>query len=97
MATQDQNSTLTATYSSPTGTHIFEHTLKVLPLQFSIEEKTGYLSSLRSSVTKLQEEVNHFLTAKMEEDKATASQGSGKTDDKREEEQYGEEVVEDDG
>ncbi len=45
----------------------------------------------------LQEEVNGFLTTKMEEDKALAASAGMKVDDKAEEENYGEETVEDDG
>jgi len=88
---------LTASYASPTGSKDFEHSLPSLPSQFSTEQKTNYLSALRSLVVKLQEEVNTFLTAKMEEDKVIAPQAAGKVDDKTEEENYGEEVVEDDG
>ncbi|MCJ1244014.1 hypothetical protein MMC30_001211 [Trapelia coarctata] len=98
MASTDSQSTgpLTASYASPTGSEVFEHKLPSLPPQFSAEQKTSYLSALRSSVVKLQEEVNTFLTAKMEEDKTTAPQAAAKVDDKKEEENYGEEVVEDD-
>ncbi|MCJ1388463.1 hypothetical protein MMC18_001310 [Xylographa bjoerkii] len=93
--TSDHSPSLKADYASPTGTHQFEHSLKALPVQFSTVEKTAYLSALRSSVTHLQEEVNSFLTAKMEEDKAVAAPSTGAMDDKKEEENYGEEVVED--
>ncbi|MCJ1384607.1 hypothetical protein MMC17_007725 [Xylographa soralifera] len=93
--TSDHSPSLKADYASPTGSLQFQHPLKVLPAKFSIEEKTAYLSALRSAVTHLQEEVNTFLTAKMEEDKAIAVERTGVTDDKKEEENYGEEVVED--
>ena len=46
---------------------------------------------------KLQDEVNGFLTTKMEEDKALAGSAGTKVDDRAEEENYGEEKVEDDG
>ncbi|KAI4134803.1 MAG: hypothetical protein LQ341_005964, partial [Variospora aurantia] len=60
---------------------------------------TSYLSTLRASVTQLQGEINAFLTEKMEEDKALAASAGGgvKVDEKREEEYYGEEDVEDEG
>ena len=45
-------------------------------------------------MVQLQDEVNSFLTAKMEEDKALASMVGGKVNDKEEEENYGEEAVE---
>ncbi|MCJ1283461.1 hypothetical protein MMC26_002790 [Xylographa opegraphella] len=92
----EQTPSLTADYASPTEKHKFEHPSPVLPEKFSVEEKTAYLSALRSAVTHLQEEVNTFLTAKMEEDKAVAVQKTGVIDDKKEEENYGEDVVEDD-
>lgn len=41
---------------------------------------------------RLQDEVNGFLTDKMEEDKMIAALGGGKVDDQKEEENYGEEV-----
>ena len=94
-STTEEQLPLTAEYASPTGTHKFEQQLNALPAQLSTEEKTAYLSALRSSVTKLQEEVNAFLTTKMEEDKAIVAQGNGIIDDQKEEENYGEEVVED--
>lgn len=63
----------------------------------STAEKTEYLSNLRQSVTKLQDEINTFLTEKMEEDKALAAKAGLKVDEKKEEERYGEEDVEDEG
>lgn len=56
-----------------------------------------YLSALRKSVVRLQEEVNEFLTAKMEEDKDLAAGAGVEVDDRAEEENYGEETVEDEG
>ena len=88
---------LKAIYSSPNASKTFEYSLPRLSTQHSTEEKTAYLSALRSSVVKLQEGVNNFLTAKMEEDKAATSQTPGSVDDKKEEENYGEEVVEEEG
>ncbi|MCJ1317666.1 hypothetical protein MMC15_002991 [Xylographa vitiligo] len=91
----DHNPSLKANYTSPSGNQKFEHPLNALPVELSVEEKTAYLSTLRSAVTCLQEEVNTFLTSRMEEDKAIAVQRTGVIDDKKEEENYGEEVVED--
>ncbi|MCJ1432851.1 hypothetical protein MMC27_002209 [Xylographa pallens] len=93
--TSDHNPSLKADYASPTENHKFEHPLKALPTPFSTADKTAYLSALRSEVTHLQKEMNTFLTAKMEEDKAISVQRTGVIDDKQEEENYGEEVVED--
>lgn len=65
----------------------------------------AYLSELRTSAKQLQEDVNVFLTKKMEEDKATAGRegvvgsapgdkkGVEKSRDEIEEENYGEEEV----
>ncbi len=48
-------------------------------------------------MVRLQDEVNVFLTARMEEDKALASLAGVKGDDRKEEENYGEEVGDEDG
>ncbi|PWY90646.1 Gon7-domain-containing protein [Aspergillus heteromorphus CBS 117.55] len=60
----------------------------------STANKTAHLAELRARVPDLQNEINVFLTARMEDDKKAA----GQTDEKesREEENYGEEVVEED-
>lgn len=66
--------------------------------QFS-KVKTAYLSELRPLVKEMQREINVFLTAKMEEDKNSTSDGvqtNGKGKDEVEEEKYGEEDVEED-
>jgi len=89
------HSTLKAEYSSPESTRSFSQILPSASVQ-STQEKTQYLSALRKSVVQLQGEVNEFLTAKMEEDKALAK-GTGRVDDGAEEENYGEEGVEDKG
>ena len=43
---------------------------------------------------RLQEDVNSFLTARMEDDKVSASMGGGRVDEGKEEENYGEEMEE---
>ena len=91
----DSGTALQADYASPDVTKAFTHPLPAAS-NASTEEKTNYLSALRKSVVKLQEEVNGFLTTKMEEDKASAAGAGMKIDDKAEEENYGEEKVEDD-
>ena len=91
----DSGTALQADYASPNVTKSFTHPLPAAS-NASTEEKTNYLSALRKSVVKLQEEVNGFLTTKMEEDKALAAGAGMKIDDKAEEENYGEEKVEDD-
>ena len=86
---------LQATYRSPTSSETFAHTLPSASVA-STEEKTAYLSALRKSVVKLQEDINGFLTTKMEEDKALSASAGIKVDDKAEEDNYGEERVEGD-
>jgi len=87
------SSSLQASFSSPSATQTFTHTLPSASVT-STEEKTHYLSMLRQSVVKLQGEVNDFLTGKMEEDKKLAARAGGTIsaiDDKAEEDAYGEE------
>jgi len=96
---------LTATYNSATTstTHTFSRPLPTASANATTEERTNYLAALRSSVTEVQDEINTFLTQKMEEDKANATavggEGSGKAkvDEEREEEGYGDEEEEDEG
>ena len=91
---------ITAQYSSLSGEEVFTLPLSAkCPPNPSTSEKTAYLSELRSSAKTLQENVNGFLTEKMEEDKAREAREKGaktKTQDEIEEEQYGEEPVEED-
>ncbi|KAK3943558.1 hypothetical protein QBC46DRAFT_377392 [Diplogelasinospora grovesii] len=102
MATQELS--FAAAYSSPTN-EPFSAT-KSLPLPAPVpsasagdeaERKSKYLNSLRKAVLDVQEEVNKELTARMEEDKAREASVNGKpvaVDEDKEEENYGEEVVE---
>lgn len=91
---------LRADYSSPSDKQEFSQQLSAkCPPNASTAQKTAYLSELRASTKKLQENINTFLTAKMEQDKARDAREKGakaKTRDEIEEEQYGEEVVEED-
>lgn len=90
--------TLKATYSSPTNAPFtYEQPLQAPPSS-STKDKTTYLSTLRKATVDLQERINKELTERMEEDKAKDVSGKGKADidDKKEEENYGEEVVEED-
>jgi hypothetical protein len=98
---------LQARYQSSNGEKLFNYELKEsqgkskersLPA-----EKAIYLANLRSSVAKLQKEVNAFLTQKMDEDKAAVvagamdmGKGKARLDDELEEENYGEEVLNED-
>ena len=88
---------LRAEYSSPSGKQDFAQQLSAkCPRNASTAEKTAYFSELRARTKKLQENINTFLTAKMEEDKDPDAREKGvkaETRDEIEEEQYGEEVV----
>lgn len=92
---------LRAVYNSPNDSKAFE---KPLPSAkpTDTKSKVAFLSDLRASTKQLQDDVNTFLTAKMEEDKTASSSlpdGGGikktKLQDEEEEENYGEEKVDD--
>jgi hypothetical protein len=103
---------LSATYTnsstSPVTTHQFSYPISapIPPItSISVKDKTAYLSDLRTSTKQLQDELNIFLTQKMEEDKLHAvtnghdsqeKKAGTKNADEVEEENYGEEKVEDD-
>lgn len=98
--------TLTATYKSPTNTS-FTHTQPLqTPPTSSAQDRVAYFSALKMATVELQERINKELTERMEEDKAKdIAAGGGKgsgvngkvvVDEKKEEENYGEEVVEED-
>ena len=94
---QDQQAqSLRAEYTAPKNSKDFEKTLPSCDIT-NTEGKTEYLAALRGSVGKLQDEINTFLTAKMEEDKALAARAGAKVDDRKEEENYGEEGREAEG
>ncbi|EXJ79559.1 hypothetical protein A1O3_07838 [Capronia epimyces CBS 606.96] len=94
---EGSSATLSAVYHSPSGDKAFRHSTP-LPQPgrgraLDVQAKTKYLADLRASGKKLQEEINKFLTEKMEEDRTGVSQQ--KAGDELEEENYGEETVED--
>lgn len=85
-------SRLTAHYASATGTHVFSLPLvSTSSTSTSTVDKTAQLSNLRASVSQLQDEINVFLTAKMDEDKATAADAAREEEAER---GYGEEAEE---
>lgn len=89
---------LTAHYSAPSSaSRSFSQTLPASSHTPSTEDRTTYLSALHESIGKMQDEVNAFLTQKMEEDKRAAGNAAATTEETKEEENYGEEVVEDEG
>ena len=89
-----RSSILKADYVGSNSTKSFRHRLPTSSVS-TTKEKTQYLSTLRESIAKLQDEVNGFLTLKMNEDKALAADAGKKVDDKAEEENYGEETIDD--
>ncbi|PWY96265.1 hypothetical protein BO94DRAFT_3982 [Aspergillus sclerotioniger CBS 115572] len=89
--------TLHAIYTSPQQTHTFEHPITTTH-PTSVATKVTYLAELRKLVPNIQNDINVFLTERMEEDKKAAeAQGQAVSDKEvKEEENYGEEVVEED-
>jgi hypothetical protein len=87
---------LTAEYSAPNGqSRAFTHTLPPSSKEPSTTERTTSLTALRSAVTDTQDQINAFLTQKMDEDNKKAGVVSA-VDDAKAEELYGEETVEED-
>ncbi|KAI1104834.1 hypothetical protein F4804DRAFT_173657 [Jackrogersella minutella] len=98
--------------SSLTSTTSFALSMPItLPHSDSVAHKTAYLNTLCETVSLLQERVNSELTARMDEEarevaamsttstgtKGNKSVGISGIDETAEEENYGEEVVEDEG
>ena len=100
MTTSDSSATarLSADYESPAGQHTFSYEVPAISEKQSTEETTAFLAKLRQSAVQMQQDVNTFLTQKMDEDKAMEStkevQHSAKVDEDKEEDNYGEEVDE---
>lgn len=85
-----------ATYQSDVSEPFsFSQTLPA-PDTASVQQKTDYLAKLRHAVVDVQEKINKELTARMDEDKARDASGRKipDVDEAKEEENYGEEVVE---
>lgn len=59
----------------------------------STQDRVAHLSNLQASLKKLQSDVNAFLTDKMVQDKTA---GVAKGDDAKDEETYGEEIIDED-
>jgi hypothetical protein len=94
--TQDNQKLLSATYTATSAEpQVFKRDLPACSENPSTEERTDYLSGLRSSVSQIQSDINVFLTKKMEEDNAKSEKNA--VNDEKEEENYGEEVVEEGG
>ena len=90
----DRRQYLTADYNSDTGQTQFKHNIGAVSESSPTKDRVEYLAKLRSSVVALQDEINAFLTKKMDEDKVL--EGKNKTlNDKKEEANYGEEIMDD--
>ena len=90
---------LLATYQSAAGNgsaHVFKTALPAIPHDADTDQRVAYLEELRTSIVQLQSDVNVFLTGKMEEDNAKTQGEKRVIDDAKEEENYGEDVVEED-
>lgn len=102
MATPNGTSTapkqhvLSATYQSGANEPFSFSQAFPVPNAEDIGERTSYLAELRAGVVDIQEKVNKELTARMEDDKARDATGANvpDVDEAKEEENYGEEVVE---
>ncbi|KAJ4330041.1 hypothetical protein N0V95_010112 [Ascochyta clinopodiicola] len=70
-----------------TGTHAFSAPLPATSASASVTDRVAFLGALQSDLKTLQSDINTFLTQKMADDKAS---------DAKEEENYGEEVVDED-
>ncbi|KAJ5610158.1 hypothetical protein N7510_006877 [Penicillium lagena] len=86
---------LDAVYKGPQGNRTFQHPIPLDPTSDTATTKKTHLAALQSLVPKLQDEINVFLTERMEEEKKAQGQVVSEKEAK-EEENYGEEVVEDD-
>lgn len=80
-------SSLSADYASPSSTQNFSAQLPAVSSSSSTADRVAYLGDLQANLKTLQSDINTFLTQKMADDKAG---------DAKEEENYGEEVVEED-
>ena len=91
-----QDQILSVTYQSPDNA-AFTYTQKLpTPPTVKTSDRTSYLGALRKAAAKMQEQINKELTARMEEDKARDAEGTKPkaVDDAKEEDNYGEEIVE---
>jgi hypothetical protein len=96
MTDPDNRTAITVKYTAPsTEPQLFQRSLTTCPSNPSTEQRTDYLGELRSSISQVQADINAFLTQKMEEDNAKSGQSN--VNDEKEEENYGEEAVDEEG
>jgi hypothetical protein len=87
---------LTASYSAPSSdAKVFSQTLPACSNEPSATERTTSLTALRNAISDTQDQINAFLTQKMDEDVKKA--GVASVDDATFEENYGEDATEQDG
>ncbi|KLU91985.1 hypothetical protein MAPG_10932 [Magnaporthiopsis poae ATCC 64411] len=101
MPDSKNTSVVSATYNSPanesfTATSNITTTTPIPSAALSLEDKTKFLQDLRASVAAVQDQVNKELTQRMDEDKAREVAAGATVDEAKEEENYGEEVVDED-
>lgn len=96
VANMSPHSSIIATYDSPSDNHAIQQDLPSVKVEASPTEIAAYLSDLRKSLVKAQDEVNDFLTRKMQADQQTVATKNGIVDEDREEDNYGEEAEDDD-
>ncbi|KAG9256711.1 uncharacterized protein F5Z01DRAFT_484132 [Emericellopsis atlantica] len=89
---QDSKIALKATYASAVSTPFTVSKPLPTPSSSATADKTQYLQSLREALASTQAEINTELTKRMEEDNGRA--GGKSAAEVKEEENYGEEVVE---
>lgn len=89
---------LSADYNSPNGSHTFQCELPK-PEENASSQTTLFLFALRSGTIQLQQDINSFLTARMEEDKMAAEKVGeatrSKEEEAKDEDNYGEEIDDD--
>ncbi len=81
-------------YSSPTNDAFVLTEHLALPRPAAVQDKTHYLDQLRQAVSSMQENVNKELTRRMEEDKTGEGETRSAVDEAKDEDNYGEELVE---
>lgn len=94
---------LTAAYSAPNHeSFTASQVLSTAPTKdaaataLSTADKTAYLAALRTAVTAVQDNVNRELTARMVIDAQAANQAAADQAAEKEEQNYGEEVMDED-
>lgn len=87
--------TLKASYTAPSSeAKSFKQSLPACSTNPSTAERTSSLTALRTALGEAQDQINVFLTQKMDEDNTKA--GAAQVDDAKFEETYGEEAAEED-